>query len=271
MKTGHLIAIFAVALLAALAAAFGTWYLQEEEGASAAEGGAHIAVEESVDLLVGQSTVLSPVLIGEDGSIRSDAVFEFSCADEADADYLKFDNVQQGKVAAVRYKEEPIAVRIVNQEYGVQTEVQVNIEDVLGEVLSVQCAAGSVHYGEDVVLRADVLPRGCDLSDNLAFAVFTEAGEKLPVGEAFSDIEVTCSTGTSYSHVITLRACAVGSGRLELSVSYDGEEGAGAGAGLPRADAAPGGAEEAYAGSFDFDISVEDAAIGSALEALSTL
>ena len=263
MKTGHLIAIFAVALLAALAAAFGTWYLQEEEGASAAEGGAHIAVEESVDLLFGQSTVLSPVLIGEDGSIRSDAVFEFSCADEADAAYLKFDNVQQGKVTAVGYKEEPIAVRIVNQEYGVQTEVQVNIEDVLGEVLSVQCAAGSVHYGEDVVLRADVLPRGCDLSDNLAFAVFTEAGEKLPVGEAFSDIEVTCSTETPYSHVITLRACAVGSGRLELSVSYDGEEGAGAG--LPRADAAPGGAEEAYAGSFDFDISVEDAAIGSAL------
>ena len=101
MKTGHLIAIFAVALLAALAAAFGTWYLQEEEGASAAEGGAHIAVEESVDLLFGQSTVLSPVLIGEDGSIRSDAVFEFSCTDEADAAYLKFDNVQQGKVAAV--------------------------------------------------------------------------------------------------------------------------------------------------------------------------
>lgn len=246
MNKGHLIGIFAVALVAALAAALGIWYLRAEEE-TAASGDARIAVEESVDILVGQSTVISPVLIDGEGGIHSDAVFEFSCADEEGGAYLKFDNVQQGRITAVSYTEQPLAVRIVNQAYGVQAEVQVHIQDVLGEVLSVQCAAGSVRYGEDVVLRAEVLPRGCDLSDNLGFTVITTAGEEIPVEEAFSDIAVTRSEGTSYSHVITLRGCAVGSGTLGLSVSYDGSE------------------EEAYGGSFGFDISLEDGAIGRAL------
>ena len=245
MNRAHLVALFIVALAVALAGALGAWYVYNEEP-QGEQGGARIAVEESVDLLVGQSTVLSPVLVDESGAIHSDAVFEFSCADEDAGSYLKIDNVQQGKITAVGYTEQPLAVRIVNQAYGVQAEVQVRIENVLTQVLGVQCASGSVRYGEDVVLYANVLPRGCSLEGSLSFTVTTSSGESIPAEQAFSEVSAAPVEGRTYSHIISLRGCALGSGTLGLSVSYGGEEGA-------------------YSASFPFELSLEDGTVGSAL------